>query len=173
MRWFEKKRTEMIQLYAGDLFAFIDGISQAEWMRKNVASSVTALHGNGAVHSGASGSVKKKGAALARPAPTTPGQTSGSAVARHTVPGDVSASMGKKERVWIGPFARSSKLKPLRTGTTKHVEKMLFESYGLPARPVIPVDAQCEAYDDLRGFMLMLIDERKLLDKMEAQLQKQ
>ena len=177
LEWFQNRRTELIKFYAGDLYAFIDGISQAEWMRKNIVSP---LHPSATTGTGTGGgsSMKKKVAAGTTP---SAGRTSNSPYvgdwprASVTTPGGPafgtgSASTSKKEKVWIGPFPRSSKLKPIRTGLTKHIEKALIEEYAVPARPIIPVASQIDAYDDIRGFMLMLLDERKLLEKLEAQL---
>ena len=174
LEWFQKRRTEMIKFYAGDLYAFIDGISQAEWMRKNIATSSnlplpfpsSGTAGNQLVKKKAGVALHDNAAAFGTSRLASVGTSSQENVDWHSG----GTTIAKKEKVWIGPFPRSTKLKPLRTGLTKHIEKTLIEEYAVPARPIIPVESQIEAYDDIRGFMLMLLDERKLLDRLEAQL---
>lgn len=170
LEWFQRRRNQYIELYAGDLFAFIDGISQAEWMRKNVATSTSLTAGSHQAYSSTPHS--KKTSALKTSAPpasasttSTPRNSSSATSTSHTS----EFTVPKKEKVWIGPFPRSTKLKPLRTGISKHVEKILFEEFGLPVKPIIPIASIQDAYDDIRGLALMLVDERKLLDRLEAQ----
>ena len=177
LEWFQKRRTEMIKFYAGDLYAFIDGISQAEWMRKNIATAATSSNlplpfpssgtvGNNHVKKKTGGALHDNAMAFGASRLASAGVSSQDNVDWQSG----GTTIAKKEKVWIGPFPRSTKLKPLRTGLTKHIEKALIEEYAVPARPIIPVESQIEAYDDIRGFMLMLLDERKLLDRLEAQL---
>lgn len=61
-------------------------------------------------------------------------------------------------------YLRSSKMQPLRVGSARAVEKILFD-YGLPLKPDTPTTAVVEKFDRLRSSIIQLLDLRKSAGK--------
>lgn len=61
-------------------------------------------------------------------------------------------------------YLRSSKMQPLRVGSARAVEKILFD-YGLPLKPDTPTAAVVEKFDRVRSAIIQLLDLRKAAGK--------
>jgi hypothetical protein len=72
-------------------------------------------------------------------------------------------------RSYIGPMVRSARIRPVRIGLTKNVEKLCID-FGVPIRPCIPTQDICAQYDEFRKTLINLIDTRRATDRLEQEL---
>jgi hypothetical protein len=126
-----EKREELLHLYAGDLFAFMEGISQA--------TLATSDRGK---HQASHPPVQKQ-----RP----------------------SATRSFSSRQYTGAMLRSARIRPLRPGLAKNVEKLCLDM-GLPIKPCVPIEDICAKYEDLRRALSNLLDSRRATERLEQEL---
>lgn len=139
------QRDQIMNIFSGDVLAFIDGISQTTTCLNTTMKPTPAA----VTHSTSKKPQKKS---------TQPSE-----------PRSIITSPISSKKSNIGPILRSAKIKPVRTGLTKHVEKISLE-LEIPMKPCIPTASICTKYEEIRSMIVKLIDTKKSIEKLENEL---